>query len=251
MSILQAILARLKIENGAVRTAMSRLAADGWVVRGKSGRNAIYALAGSGRHAFDEATKRIYAAAPPEWDGMWTIALAPEDDVTTGCAKLLADCGFVTGGGSSWLRVETAGMPPVSEALDGLLIVSGTATCVPADAHQFWRLAETADTYRTFMRDYAPLAKALRGGTFEQPLDAITARTLLIHHWRRIVLHDPGLPAELLPDGWPGEEARALVRAIYSRLAALSERWLDEAGLPPIADPTRFAERFGIFQSSR
>jgi phenylacetic acid degradation operon negative regulatory protein len=84
-----------------------------------------------------------------------------------------------------------------------------------------------------------------RNGTF-RPLDAVAARTLLLHDWRRIVLRAPGLPLALLPRDWPGEEARSLTRELYGRLAEPSESWLAEAGLPPLARPDEFAGRFGL-----
>jgi phenylacetic acid degradation operon negative regulatory protein len=66
------------------------------------------------------------------------------------------------------------------------------------------------------------------------------ARILLIHHYRRVVLRDPLLPAELLPKNWPGREARALCGEIYRTLLPASERWLDahaidENGVLPAA----------------
>lgn len=39
----------LDIDSGVVRTAMSRLAADGWLTREKVGRNSFYRLADKGR----------------------------------------------------------------------------------------------------------------------------------------------------------------------------------------------------------
>lgn len=54
----------------------------------------------------------------------------------------------------------------------------------------------------------------------------MAARTLLIHHWRRIALRDPGLPAALLPRDRTGEAARNQVR----RLLPDSEVWLGGAG---------------------
>ena len=55
----------------------------------------------------------------------------------------------------------------------------------------------------------------------------MVARILLIHAYRRIVLRDPGLPAALLPDDWPGHAARALTGRIYRRLLGPSESYLD------------------------
>src|SRR5437764_11885759 len=50
----------LDIDGGVVRTAMSRLAADGWLERNRVGRNSFYRLAGKGRRTFNAATQHIY-----------------------------------------------------------------------------------------------------------------------------------------------------------------------------------------------
>jgi hypothetical protein len=52
----------------------------------------------------------------------------------------------------------------------------------------------------------------------DQPLTpekAFVVRTLLIHAYRRVQLHDPQLPVELLPTPWPGALAYELARQIY------------------------------------
>src|ERR1700740_2250207 len=54
----------LDIDHGVVRTAMSRLAADGWLERRKVGRNSFYRLAKSGRRTFEGATRPIYDPPP-------------------------------------------------------------------------------------------------------------------------------------------------------------------------------------------
>src|SRR3954468_10062072 len=51
--------AGLDVDGGVVRTAMSRLATDGWLERNKVGRNSFYRLDAKGRHTFDTATKHI------------------------------------------------------------------------------------------------------------------------------------------------------------------------------------------------
>ena len=59
----------IDIDSGVVRTAMSRLAADGWLERDKVGRNSFYRLAGKGRQTFDAATRHIYDPQPPNGPG--------------------------------------------------------------------------------------------------------------------------------------------------------------------------------------
>jgi phenylacetic acid degradation operon negative regulatory protein len=245
LSVLQEIMARLRVEPGALRTALSRLAADQWVVRKKDGRNSLYAQDIRGRRAFDLATRRIYAAGPPSWDGTWTVAVSPPGNGKVGDrAAALADAGFVEAGGGTWLRPETAQSPEAGGPLAGMLVLRQQPLQTPAAATSFWRLEETAHAYETFSAAVAPLANAMEKGHVT-PLEAIVARILLIHDWRRIVLHDPGLPAALLPGDWPGDSARQRARGLYTRLAEPSEQWLDEAGLPPLLDPQKFAGRFG------
>ncbi|MDP1868619.1 MAG: phenylacetic acid degradation operon negative regulatory protein PaaX, partial [Bradyrhizobium sp.] len=65
----------IDIDSGVVRTAMSRLAADGWLERDKVGRNSFYRLAGKGRQTFDAATRHIYDPQPAEWTGRFELLL--------------------------------------------------------------------------------------------------------------------------------------------------------------------------------
>jgi phenylacetic acid degradation operon negative regulatory protein len=81
------------------------------------------------------------------------------------------------------------------------------------------------------------------------PAQAMAARTLLIHDWRRIVLRDPDLPADLLPDDWPGNHALEMIRPLYAGLADASERWLDEAGLPPATQAGAVNSRFIVLRN--
>lgn len=243
LAVLQDMAGRIGIEPGALRTAMSRLAADGWVVREKEGRNSFYRLAEGGRHAFDLATRRIYSGGPPAWNGSWTVLIAPSE-IRAGDADEASALGFVRVGGRTFLRPETGGAPDVRDSFPDMLVVHGTGAEHPETILSFWPSAETAEAYRLFIGAFAGLAAALAGGDGLDGLDAVAARILLIHDWRRIVLRDPGLPSELLPADWPGEEARALTRRIHAALAGPSERWLDGLGLPAQSEAGTFAKRF-------
>jgi phenylacetic acid degradation operon negative regulatory protein len=244
LTALQDIMGRLRVEAGALRTAMSRLAADGWVIRERNGRSSFYRLAEEGRHAFDRATRRIYAAGPPAWDGAWTVAVAPPD----GAAELrekMEEAGFLRVEASVYLRPETRNAPDPADALAGMLVIHGNSAEHPEAMRMLWPSDEIAAAYRAFIEAHRPLLGAFRRSGSIRPLDAMAARTLLVHDWRRIVLRDPGLPLALLPRHWPGEEARTLARDVYGRLLEPSEAWLGENGLPPLAHPREFAGRFG------
>ena len=243
LAVLQDIVGRLGIEAGALRTAMSRLASDGWVERERLGRNSFFSLGRQGRHAFDLATRRIYAGRAPGWDGEWTVAVMPPQAGEVDGAELQA-LGFVKVTQGVHLRPETTGAADASAALSGMLVVRGASAEHPETLHALWPSQETAAAYRAFIAMFSRLHLALTSGARPMPLAAIAARTLLVHEWRRVVLRDPGLPERLLPQDWPGDEARKLARAIHGALAGPSEAWLDAAGLPPVADHDSFARRW-------
>jgi phenylacetic acid degradation operon negative regulatory protein len=114
---------------------------------------------------------------------------------------------------------------------------------------QSWPLDRTSDAYLKFMKTFEPLRGWIGRGETLSDADAFTARILLIHHYRRVVLRDPLLPTALLPADWPGRAARALCGEIYRGLLPASEQWLDrhasnENGPLP-APSVELGRRFG------
>src|SRR4029078_339860 len=111
-----------------------------------------------------------------------------------------------------------------------------------------WKLSQIAEAYRVFAQRFAPLRTALERSAAVEGGQALIARLLLIHEFRRIALRDPVLPSALLPGDWPGYRARALVGQIYARVVPAAERFLDasarnESGPLPPPEPS-FAKRF-------
>jgi phenylacetic acid degradation operon negative regulatory protein len=112
-----------------------------------------------------------------------------------------------------------------------------------------WPLHRTADAYLKFMKTFEPLRGWIGRRERLSDVDAFTARILLIHYYRRVVLRDPLLPPALLPADWPGRAARQLCGEIYRGLLPASEQWLDRNGtnengpLPAAGDA--LTRRFG------
>ncbi len=204
------VCAAMGVDAGAVRTAMSRLVADGWTERQRAGRNSYYRLAERGRDTFAAASTRIYAAGPPAWDGRFHLLLSPDRAVAEAAGYGQALPG---------LFVATH-----AAAATGLALWAtpepGTARALAAAA---WPLDRLAASFSRFADTFAPLA-GWAGGS---GLDALVARTLLIHEYRRIVLHAPDLPAAMLPPAWPGDAARSVAATAYAALLTPSEAWLD------------------------
>ena len=84
----------IDIDSGVVRTAMSRLAADGWLERNKVGRNSFYRLAKKGRQTFDAATKHIYDPQPSDWTGRFELLLIGNGEDRDASREALKNAGF-------------------------------------------------------------------------------------------------------------------------------------------------------------
>lgn len=238
----------LDVADGVVRTAMSRLAADGWLTRNRVGRNSFYRLADKGRETFARATEHIYRHRPPEWHGHFDMLLV-ETGAREGARAALEAAGFGMPLPGVFIAPAGTGIP--EEAASALrLDVSGSGAEQRALAARAWPLDQTADAYRRFIATFEPLKAELAAGAALSDLEAIVARVLLIHDYRRIVLRDPILPPAILPADWPGLAARAVCADIYGCLVEASERWLDENavgedGAPLPADPKIF-KRFKV-----
>jgi len=247
-----------------VRTSVFRLAQEGWLVANREGRRSSYALLEEARPRFERANRRIYAPPGLDWDGGWTLLMAPNGSITAelrnavrkeleweGFAMLapglLAHPGFDGAGLAEILRrVDGDGrifvcsareLPGVGSRPLGELVREG------------WDLSGVTASYRRFIDDFTPLLALLQEGAALEPQAAFVMRSLLIHAYRRVQLHDPMLPLDLLPQPWPGSEAYALAQAIYRLVWARAEEHLmqvlrREDAEAPEADAA-FYERFG------
>lgn len=238
------VMAAMGIAEGVVRTAASRLAAEGWLERRRVGRRAFYRLAASGEAVFAEASRRIYGPQTREESRVRLVVVTPEADREQARSTLQA-AGFVSVAPGLFMAAAGREMP----ALPGLvrLVAEPAAGDGPILASLAWPLETLGRRYRRFLEDWRPAAAA-RGPV--APSQALIARLLLIHDYRRIVLKDPLLPASLLPADWPQPAARELCAHLWRRLLEPSECWLDahattERGPLPAAGPAlrqRFAD---------
>ena len=230
------------INERQLRTGVFRLVARGWLRAERHGRRSLYLLAEQGRRDTAHASLRIYEGAQPEWNGTWTLVALPRigNNAMAERAELRRELlwegfGMVAPGlfahpqieaGAAHVILEKLGIPDKALVLAGRDLAGAGGLPIASLAAQCWNLDEVAGQYRLYARNFAPLDKLLQDQS-PTPAQAFAARVLLLHHWRRAVLHDPRLPAALLPDPWPGHEGRALCARLYWKLFDASEAHLD------------------------
>jgi phenylacetic acid degradation operon negative regulatory protein len=247
LSSLLEIMRAFRVSETLVRTAMSRLVAEGLFERRKIGRNTFYSLSASGQQAFAEAARKIYGAPPGQWNGRFDLVLLE------GSAAERADArAHWQGRGYGVLTPDlvlgvAGGKPEAALHLSAEAADVGTARALTTRA---WPVEDLATRYRHFNDMFAGTRDALAGRSAPDDLTSLVVRILLIHEYRRIVLRDPLLPPPLLPEGWSGRAAHDLCAAIYAAVADPADRWLsghaaDERGpLPPAGQP--MSRRFAL-----
>ena len=247
------IMALFGVDGGLVRTALSRLVAEGWLERTRAGRNSFYRLSATGMAEFSAATQRIYHSAPEPWDGRLRVAIlsALDGEARAQMRDRLLSRGFGQAAPTVLLRPAH---PEREEAvstrgvvwLDSLIERQPDAARILAET--CWQLGGIADAYRRFGAAFGPLAVPSGSAASLGGERAFQLRVLLIHEYRRVILRDPMLPREMLPPDWPGHAARQLCARLYREVAGPSERWLTAraqhaGGALPAPDP-EFARRF-------
>ena len=223
-----ALLAPFHVNERLVRTSSFRLIEEGWLESQREGRRSRYSLTPSGLQRVQHAYHRIYDHPPAQWDGYWTMAiLNSAGSAAFGRVELRRELGW-EGFGSLAPGIflhPCADLDALREVLNRLRL-SDSVTVVRAQelaafsssplsrlTSECWSLDAVAGQYRSFLARFLPALPMLRRN--KNPQVAYVVQTLMIHSFRRVVLHDPRLPAPLLPLNWPGHSAYNLCRDIY------------------------------------
>ncbi|MCW1841726.1 PaaX family transcriptional regulator C-terminal domain-containing protein [Prosthecomicrobium hirschii] len=251
---LQDMAGALGLDAGVVRTALTRLAADGLIERIRVGRNSFASLSPAAEADTRRVAPQIYRFVERPWAGRWRLAfLAPAGDAVAAARAALVRQGFA-------LVAPGLAMAPLGE--DGRLYsgrlpeagavawldAAGPPAEAPLYAAGLWPLAGLAQAYGQFVADFSAVEAAVTDGPEPAGIEALAVRIAVVHEFRRLALRDPLLPADLLPADWPGRPARALAGRLYGRVLAAAEAWLDreakslDGALPPPDD--RLARRF-------
>ncbi len=225
------VLAPLGISAPAVRTAVSRMARQGWLAPVRLPEGAGYGLTPRAVRRLRQAAERIYDRRSPGWDGHWHVVVlerVPERARRDRLRSALGYLGYACLDGSSWIS------PRPSVELDALLAAEhvraerflarhdGDARGLAARA---WDLDGLAHSYERWLDFARELLGSADGGRGDEAVFAV--RSALVHEWRKFLFIDPGLPAELLPAPWPGSVAAEYFDAEAARLLPAAARFVE------------------------
>jgi phenylacetic acid degradation operon negative regulatory protein len=224
------LMAELGVDEAAVRSSISRLKQRGILEPRRLDGAAGYALSRLGRDILAEGDQRIFDRPRARPDDGWLLVVfsVPEAERRRRHAlrSRLTWLGFGTVSAGVWiapghLAAETAGVLERA-GLSGYVSLFRAEYLAFGDLREqvarWWDTGRLQELYQAFLDAAEPvLARwegdgAAEGEAFADYVRALTA-------WRRLPFLDPGLPAELLPDGWNGLRADAAFAALRGRLA--------------------------------
>ena len=254
------VMSEFGVSERLVRTSVFRLGQDGWLQSTQVGRRSYYSLSEEGRSKFEQATHKIYGEPMSQWDDHWCLAMLVDLDAAKK-ESLRKELGWLGFGAlsSSVLAHPAPDMQQVDTTLkrlgvaDELIVMSGlTIRNEPSMrrlAQASWNLSDIEERYKGFVKRFRPLIAAYGKNAEVAPKAAFLVRTLLIQEYRKVLLRDPQLPADLLPSNWHGSAAYQLCRNLYRAVYSQADRYLTavmetaDGPLPPANKD--FTKRFG------
>jgi phenylacetic acid degradation operon negative regulatory protein len=162
--------------------------ADGWVL-------AVFSVPESERHRRhvlrSELTRLGFGMVAP---GVWIVPAHPQDTTAETLRRL--------------------GLDAYADLFRADHLAFGDPA---AKVRQWWDLDELERHYESFIRAHEPALRTLGSGSVGER-EAFAGYVRVLTDWRRLPYLDPGLPAELLPDGWVGIRAAELFFALRALL---------------------------------
>ncbi len=230
LSTVVRLMTEFGFQEAAIRAALARLAAQGWLQLRKSGRNSYLALTERGWQRVDEAASRIYRLRPARWDGQWLLVTytIPEEQ-RAARDQLRSDLewwGFGPLAPGTWLSPHPLSLalqerlhsPEVRDYLQVFQARNAGRASDRELVRKGWDLSQVNGRYRQFLDHFKPLYLAAWANCPDDQ-SCFQGRSRLVHEYRKFLFNDPGLPDELLDEDWLGSEAFSLFQA-YDQLLA-------------------------------
>jgi phenylacetic acid degradation operon negative regulatory protein len=213
------LLAELGVDEPAVRSAISRLKRRGILEAQRQEGSAGYRLSAAALAILREGDARIFRQRRAALADGWLLAVFSVPEAERHRRHVLRSeltrLGFGMVAPGVWI-VPAHPQDATAETLRRLGL-DAYADLFHADhlafgdpagkVRRWWDLDELERRYEAFIRAYEPALARLRRGGPRSGEEAFAQYVRVLTDWRQLPYLDPGLPAELLPEGWAGLRA--------------------------------------------
>jgi len=190
------------LRESTVRVALTRMVSSGDLVRSEDGYRLSDRLLARQRRQDDAINPKLR-----KWDGNWTtlVILSVGTDARTRAAlrTTLQEKRFAELREGIWLRPDNLDVELTADVLDRVRVLHSRDDDPAGLADRLWDLTEWARVGRDLLDEIATAA--------DVPGRFVSAAAIVRH-----LLTDPVLPADLLPEDWPGDT----LRKAYTNFAA-------------------------------
>ena len=223
-----ALMEDLEVDAAATRSSVSRLKKRGVLEPARTDGQAGYALSTAALAVLDEGDARIWSRPRAAVEDGWLLVVfsvpEAERDKRHELRSQLTRLGFGTAAPGVWVAPGTAydetlaaldrqGLASYTEMFRGDHLGSGPTS---VRVGEWWDLSSIALLYEEFLTEHHTLTRLRE----PDPARAFAAYVPMLTAWRRLPYRDPGIPLDLLPEGWPGEQAGDLFATLDARLSA-------------------------------
>jgi phenylacetic acid degradation operon negative regulatory protein len=241
------LLADLAVDEAAVRSAISRLKRRGILQARRHEGQAGYELSAEAREILREGDARIFRRGRATLADGWLLAVfsVPESERHRRhvLRSELTRLGFGMAAPGVWIVpahrddatadvLRRLGLDAYADLFRADHLAFGD---VAEKVRQWWDLDELQRQYEQFLRAHEPALRRWQHdsrGTSSEGADGSRAAFAdylrALTDWRRLPYLDPGLPAELLPDGWIGIRAAETFFALSSLLSEPARAYVEQ-----------------------
>jgi len=224
------LLAEVGVDEPAVRSAISRLKRRGILEAQRQEGSAGYRLSAEALAILREGDARIFRQRRAALADGWLLAVFSVPEAERHRRHVLRSeltrLGFGMVAPGVWIvpahpddstadTLRRLGLDAYADLFHADHLAFGD----PADKiRRWWDLDELERRYEAFIRAYEPALARLRGGGPRSGEEALAQYVRVLTDWRQLPYLDPGLPTELLPEGWVGIRAAEEFFALRSML---------------------------------
>ena len=220
----------LRLSATNIKSHLTRLTAEGVLVRTGSRRSQRYSLSAARARLVDRIAASLAEQPEEEWTGDWVIVAMNLPADRTRRERLRAELwfdGFRPCAPGTWLRPAW----PMPWAIDRARVIAPTALCLVGKLAGTIRLEQVQKMYglEAVDRQARRLAKRIRAESRDArgPAAAFRARLHMGGLAARLAAHDPRLPPEIWGRRRGFHELRRAFRSFDARIRRLADRFVD------------------------